>query len=220
MNVILSVFLTKNIDPQRNIKWPIDYSILQPFLDSVSNYKSIIFTDELDGESNIIKIDESSMITNPYFKRWELYSNYLKSNLNIDYVWVVDSTDVVLLKDPFNFMKKKTIYCGFAEPGETLGSLWMINNHPFHYKWLINNKEKLFLNDGVVGSDRKTMINLCDNILDIYSKSIVSKKELLFDLSAFNYLVYNDTKINLITDNIVSDFKKYDLNSSAIWRHK
>ena len=68
-NIILTSYLTRTIDPQRNRKWQPKYSDLQPLIDSCKDHKLVILHDEHfeHPEKENVQFVKIESYLNPYF---------------------------------------------------------------------------------------------------------------------------------------------------------
>lgn len=213
-NVVISHYLTSKVDKQRNKKWVPNKNDINVLLNSLNknNIDSVIFTDELDGD-NFIKVKSYYPA---YIERWLLSLKYLKENDDIDFVWLVDSTDTELLNVPFNDMKRGILYCGSEH--NTLNDAWMIEHNKYINDWLLLNSDKQLLNCGLVGGDRDTIIRLCQDLIKVFFNSFIDNKDLYFDMGPFNFAAYTGG-FNIKTGPLVHSLFKYN-EKTGWWKHK
>jgi hypothetical protein len=50
----------------------------------------------------------------PYWRRWLAPYDYIEARPEIRYAWLVDSTDVRMVHNPFPAMTPDTFYCGWG----------------------------------------------------------------------------------------------------------
>ena len=235
-NILITTLLTTNVDPQRGVKWPADASVLSPWLESVERFdiNGVVLADELKklprGYSNteVVNVPPSKM--NVYYQRWLHIYQYLRDNEDIQWVWCTDGSDVEILRDPFEDMTTGRLYVGY-EPSK-VGTQWMKNNHPAkRLQNFINiNQNKTMLNAGVVGGDRDSVMKLARGIVQEYDDAECDRffkidntpsKSEVGDMAAFNKVVYEKFSANYETGpRIVTEFKAYTDNGTAIFKHK
>lgn len=216
MKVITS-YLTKYKDEQRGVNWESNENLIYPLAYSCEKrgVELIVlndcFEDGIRNGATFIKIDTNC---NPYFDRWRIQSEYLKT-IEDENVFLVDSTDVIMQYDPFYSIEKGKIYVG--DEFEVIGSDWMLKNSNGKVKEFIeNNMDIILLNCGVLGGSREDIINISEDILKIYQKELD-----IVEMPIFNYVLrtkYNDRLVR--GRNITSIFKAYESNSHAFFKHK
>jgi len=219
MRAILTAFFNKHKDTQRNVYWDADPKQLQPLIESIKNNKLIVFTDclnELDTDKVQYKKVETTK--SPYFERWFQYYQYLEQHPELDQVFCVDATDVVMLNDPFPKMQPSTIYVG--DENEIVGCWWSLEKHPapFLQEFMKENKDTL-LNIGLLGGDRSDIMNLISDFIDIYNQHDDLGET---DMAVFNYLLYTKY-FPLLShgEHVNTKFKKYETDNNKPWfRHK
>lgn len=221
-NAILTVWFTGQPDPERNnILWNSDKKLLEPLIKSVKDQKLIILNDcfEPSKEKNIEFVRVESSIS-PYFQRWISYYQYLREHTEIDNVWLVDASDVEMLKDPFKDMVADTLYVG-SEP-DILGCKWIISTQqaPMLIAFVLKNRKNTLLNAGLIGGSRTDIAEFCRQFIDTYTGLIGQKYSA--DMGIFNYLCYNNWSTRLeYGSKINTRFKAFETdNKEAIWKHK
>lgn len=233
-DILITTFLTANIDPQRGKKWSSDSSLLSPWLETMERgeWEGIILADELKTlppgylASRVINVEASSM--NVYYQRWLHIYQYLRENEDIRWVWCTDGTDVEILRDPFKSMLVGRLYVG-VEP-TIISNPWLSDNHPSElFQTFIKRFSKSpLLNAGVVGGDRETVKELARKIVSLYNdleaerffKQDLSARE-IGDMAAFNKVVYEDFGSRMYHGpDITTEFKGYKDNGTAKFKHK
>ena len=122
---IVTTYLTFRKDSQRKYVWPSDcFDIMKNFYESVvkQDLNCIILMDKLSDKfiheytTNKIKFVRCNCdILNPADIRWKLYYDLLKSRTDFNNVFFTDISDVIVLKNPFQFMELDKVYCGDEE---------------------------------------------------------------------------------------------------------
>lgn len=235
-NVVITSLLTANIDPQRGIKWPADASVLSNWLESIERYEieGVVLADELKklprGYSNteVVNVPVSNM--NVYYQRWMHIYQYLRDNEDIQWVWCTDGSDVEVLREPFNGMVEGFLYSGY-EPS-MVGTQWMKNNHPAKalQTFIKTYSKNTMLNAGVVGGSRDVIMKLARGIVQEYADNEADRffgedstppRSELGDMAAYNKVAYEIFGGNIRTGpQIVTEFKSYTDNGTAIFKHK
>ncbi|MDY0199249.1 MAG: hypothetical protein RBR68_15700 [Tenuifilaceae bacterium] len=217
-NIILSAYFTQFPDPQRKYKWEPKMSDLEVLLSSTKEFETVIFTDELSStSSSIVKIPRRTTC-NPYIEKWKSCLSFLRDNQDIDFVWITDSTDTELLKNPFPYMEKEILYIGYLGVSVNIG--WMQQRHPSMREWLYNNRDKPRLMAGTVGGSRDIMIRLIVRILRAYEIFRSNETPLVLDMGPFNYAVHEYNLPYVTGSQICNEFKTYDRKGPGWWRHK
>lgn len=230
--IILTSYFTGVIDPQRGEKWQFKEDDLLPLVKSANEQSSkiVVITDIIQfRERNNLEIDNSNLSfdcdpgykdLNPYFRRWFSYRLFLLEN-PCDNVWIVDATDVKMLKNPFQIIEPSILYCGWER--EFIGCAWMQNNHKSNFiqNFIKSNIRTPLLNAGVVGGSYEVVIEFLNRLCDMYD--ILPDMELnKTDMPLFNWVIYSHFLGRFKTGpTITTEFKKYDLNNqTALFAHK
>lgn len=205
-NVILAAYLNDLNDPQTGKKWS-NKEKLEPLIKSVKDQKLVI-------------LEGSVEPFNPYFQRWLEYFKYLRDHPEIDNVFIVDATDTEMLRNPFEVPLGDNIYVGQEE--NSLGIPWMLrhNTYPTIRSFVVQNRTKTLLNCGVVGGSRQNLMNLCQDIFNMYFES--NKAIGPYEMGVFNMLMYTKYVDKLVHGpEVTTKFKAYETdNKVARFRHK
>lgn len=221
-NVVLSCLFTTKIDPQRNNHMQASESMVKAMHDSLNGRELVLFTDELETEYS----HKTIVTEQPYFQRWVTYLNYLKANKDIAYAWCIDATDVELLGEPFNGLEAGKLYIGSEH--KLVGDDWMMAHHQSKklQSFMDGNRNQL-LNAGLVGGDRKTLIDFLTHLVHLYIDNKIDvwhgkDKDLgVGDMAALNYVAYTYFMDRLVFGpQINTIFKSEQRNGFSIWKHK
>jgi len=230
-NIIITCYFTKLKDFQRNDNmFKEDVSLLQPLIDSMKGQKLIILNDcfenHIDGSIEFFHVNTG--MSRVYYQRWVSILEYLILNNNkINNVFCIDSTDVILLNNPFNNMKDNVLYIG-DEPNK-LSCEWMVKNHSniILQKFMKENKDEVLLNAGIIGGSLENIVRFVSKLLSTYSDMVsekyFNKKEDSgdSDMGLFNYIartyfgniIQHGTKVNTV-------FKDNKKNDVSWFKHK
>lgn len=154
---------------------------------------------------------------NPYFHRWQVIADWLET-ADVDRVWCVDATDVVMLHDPFPHMQPGVLYSG-SEP-RRLGvddehMEWLRSGHPTYAAFCDAHPERWYMNPGILGGDTVDVLRAA-RMLAAYEAPTE-----LTDMGAWQHIAYLfDDK--LVTGHPVhTEYRAYDhTNPDAWWAHK
>lgn len=231
MNIIITTFFTNGLDPQRNLKWADDdFSIIKDFYESIIrlDLNCLILIDNSSDsfvrkyETSKIKfqrVDSSGL--NLVDIRWKIYNDILLNN-NYEYVFFLDISDIIILKDPFPFLSDNNIYCG-DENDCNINNSWMLNRY-----YLLRNSissidhyiNKIILNAGILGGKSDKLIEITKEIANILN--VANIKSTTVDMCAFNHVLrsyYNDNIIHGLPVNTI--FRANDFNNDIAWfKHK
>jgi len=231
-NVILTSYFNYTADPQRGKRWQAQIEELMPLIKSCIKHKQhlIVFSDcFVDSvNSEYIKFEKSlpSKTHSPNVYRWIVYQEWMQRN-DFDKCWMVDSTDVVLLKEPFKILEKGKLYCG-DEIGMITDNSWMrktqerfISNIPDYRQIILRHKNEILINCGLVGGCSDVIEPLIDIWAGLHKTKTVGLRYST-DMAIFNYVAhkhYNDVLVH--GEAINTKFKHEELNNKkAIWKHK
>lgn len=234
MGCIITTYFTSEKDPQRPDIWANDdFSIIEEFYKSIqkNDLNTIILIDNSSEEFinqyktdkiDFIRCDSSGL--NMVDVRWGLYNQLLKNKPDISEAFFVDVSDVVVLKNPFSFIKSDKIYCGDEE---TINSenKWMLNrysllNHPEINSLSSNYLNKKVLNAGILGGNRKFLLDITAKISDILNYSKIKKTTV--DMCVFNHVLYTYYENIIIHGQPVNTvFRAEDIDNETAWfKHK
>lgn len=212
-DVVIACYFAGVPDAQRgNERWATDLKPIQKLKRSVEErgYEFVLIHNCFD-LPNLTTIQGS-----PYFERWLKEWQYLRDHPEIERCFVVDATDVDMLNNPFTNMKPGVLYVG-DEPSQTLNNSWLIGNHPKFSKYFMDNADKTMLNCGVVGGERKLVMEL---LRSIYDYGFSQHKEQT-EMGIFNYLMYTDFADRIdYGRHVTTLFKRFEPSSTAWFRHK
>lgn len=222
-NVILSTYLTSGVDVQRGKKMPRDGSMLAPLVNSVRAHGAdmVLLHDIGDAcPSGVESVPVEAPLT-AYTQRWISQWQWLRDHPEVDRVWMVDATDTELLRDPWAHLREDALYCGW-EP-TVLGCDWIRTHTPPNLlAWVDENRDRMLLNTGVVGGDRRTVMSLCRGMIDAWALS--PREDPLQEMCFYNYVVYSaaDAGNQIVTGPAVTTLFKANekQHPTAIWRHK
>lgn len=226
-NVILTSYFTSIQDPQRpNEKWEASKEAVQVLAESCIDENLVILNDCFEDDGLFCRVHVQ---LNPYFQRWVSYYEYLLANRGgIDKVFLVDATDVELLRSPWDFMEPGLLYTG-DEP-QILGCDWIVNKHP-HVKLqeLFKLKERsILLNAGLLGGSVEVVIEFIGKLLSFYFQSVNDTHFNpgregcgITDMGLFNYIARTEFEGRLRHGRMVNtEFKNEERNSFSWWKHK
>jgi len=198
MNVVLSSYLIKKPDPQRNVFWkPNDSDVVKTWIGSVEKFglNAVIFHDELSSEfcedwAGAVRFKQV-MWSAPWSateERFQIYMDWIIQN-ECDLVLTTDISDVEFYLDPFPLMDDPDkIYIGV----ET----WKASTNNCVGRWMkaafgeVTDTDKMILNPGILGGHRETLIGFLGRLID--EMRLGRPGSVGLDLVAFNRLIYRD----------------------------
>lgn len=226
--VFASYFNTKK-DPLRKITWSSDVAQVEDLIHSVTNQNvSIkIFHDCFENPPSIdncefIKVSlDLNYSTNVY--RWFVYLNHIKHN-NYKKIFMVDSTDVIMQKNPFEHINENLLYIG-SEFNQIIPHKYL--NKRRHLFDIADWKDVMerhlnssLLNCGICGGEESIVKQFLKILTDTHEKQSYGIKDSL-DMPIFNYILYKYFSDQIVTGNPVhTKFKQYEINDTSWWRHK
>lgn len=213
-NRVVTAFFTSHIDPQRGRQCPADPALVEPWRTSITGAETVILHDSLDEAPGRVHMP-SGMIA--YVQRWCAYYQYLRDHPS-RWVFCTDGFDVTMLREPWEQMRPGVLYVGY-EPA-IVGIPWMIDRHPEHRQWIIDNADRTLLNCGVIGGDHATVMRFCRDMAHLCLSS-----RAVFDMGSFNKLAYSPQWADrIVTGPKVTTLFKHNQtardNDFSWWSHK
>lgn len=213
-NVVIACYFTGVIDPQRNERWTANHHAIDKLQVSLVD-RGIEFA----LIHNCFDLPNATIMTgNPYFERWLKQWQYLRDHPEIEYIFVVDATDVDMVNVPFDHMQPNKLYIG-DEPTETLSNAWLLSRHQESTvnNYFRANSDKPLLNCGVVGGDRELVMSVCRDMYDYHFEHPNEQT----DMGIFNYLMHTKYADQIeYGRHVTSLFKRFERQTSAWFRHK
>lgn len=213
-DVVIACYFANVMDPQRNQAWFANMQQVEKLKQSVEaqGIEFVLIHNCFDLPNKV------SISTTPYFERWLKEWQYLRDHPEIANVFVVDATDVDMVNNPFTHIKPNTLYVG-DEPNQKINSNWMLTRHlePSVNRYLRANGDKPLLNCGVVGGDRRIVMDL---LKDMYQYHFAKPHDLT-EMGIFNVLLHDKYADRIeYGRKVTSLFKKYEVTTDAWFRHK
>jgi hypothetical protein len=217
-DVVIACYFNSFIDEQidRGFRWPADSERIRDLTSTVgaSSNRLVILHDCL-GNITPIENHKIDCPDSPYRFRWRAELEYLANHPEVQYVWLVDSTDVRLLNDPFPHMQPGTLYTGWETV--CVGIDYIRRYSASYPDWVEANKARTLLNCGVVGGDRSTVMWLCSRMLELWAEL---GGEPLEEMVYFNIASYEHPR--LVTGQLATTaYKSYaTFDPISWWAHK
>ena len=234
-HLVLTSFFNTLVDPQRNTNWNSDIDRVMPLVNSVVNHNQSIrihhdcFTNVTQTDnilwSKFAPIGEFS----PAVQRWFYYLEYLTTlKEKPEFVFMVDSTDVLMLSDPFTNMKPGTVYTG-DEAKKTIHDKWMkekLKKLPKSFRdeyWSLMStlpKNNPQMNAGVFGADVNLAIEFLERLCN-YHKQYSRNEKTSFDMPVYNYTLVKHYRDKFQQGKPINTvFKGNEYDYSCWWKHK
>lgn len=214
---IVTCYLNGAVDPQRGSRFTPSIKEAQPLIDSAVKYGDlVIITDCIfDKEGNNVELIQVEPKTlNPYYRRWQLYKDYIDNLTEDTIIFFVDATDVEVLRDPFDLMLANTLYVGWEN--DLIGNnKWLRDHHKELPELFERYSSGRMYNAGVIGGEIKVLKRFLDEMQKYLYRSGFT------DMAAFNYVLYHNI-FNIVSgETVTTEFKKFDYNNRiARFRHK
>jgi hypothetical protein len=234
MNFVLTTYFTSEKDPQSSNIWSNDdFTIIKKFYDSIVEHdlNCIILIDNSSDafiekyktdKIQFVRCDSSGL--NMIDIRWKLYHDLLSQNTDISSAFFLDVSDVVILKNPFNYIQPDKIYCGDEEIINQ-ESQWMLRRYKLLSNKEIDNELKKYLdkkviNAGILGGNRDYLIDITGKISNLLLHSKITHTTV--DMCAFNHVLYTYYRTNLVHGLPVNTvFRADDSDNKIAWfKHK
>lgn len=222
-SVVLAAYYNYTRNPQGGGVWPGDDKALSALRESCKKQgvKLVIFSNCLEGE-DIVHSAPGHFV--PNVRRWFAYREWLEKNPHKK-IFMVDSTDVECLRNPFPEMKEGVIYCG-DECDMKVDNYWMRKHQQQHvgatdYRKVISeNAKKTLINCGLVGGDYETVTKFLRFLCTCHQRYTKTKINST-DMAMFNYVMWKYFKDIIVTGNFINTkFKYYEYNETSWFKHK
>lgn len=222
---VITSYFTTEVDTQRNRQWVANLDDIQDLINSTvkAGVDLVILHDCFDPSTPVppnVKLVKVEAPLNPYFQRWVSQWEYLREHPEIGKVFMVDATDVEVLKDPFPHVQRDQIYVG-SELTQTWNN-WMVVNFPQPWIRQVCRQYARYplLNCGIVGGSRTDVMALLRQMNTKYFDEQGNVGP--FEMGLFNYCVRTYWQGKIVTGNQVhTKFKGYELNNTFAWfKHK
>lgn len=222
-NVLITSFFNGLPDAQRkDTKWQADASKIDALRESVValKHRMVILNNCFNKRNTVlVQWERVPQGVNPYFQRWLSQWQFLRSHPEIGQVFLTDSTDVVMLHDPFPHLEAGKIYVG--DEKAKVGCPWM-------RKAAVSQKLKRFIgrfdryplyNCGVVGGSREDVMRLCRQVYEAYFEKY---PEELVEMPIFNEVLYTQWPLAQVESGrkVTTVFKRQEKESAAWFKHK
>lgn len=199
-SVVLAAYFNHKKDPQRRKAWAPDINLLRTLTESVNaqGCHTIIFhncfsDDQIEDLSEIasFRYVEGDADYQPTVFRWFCYRDYLNSHRH-ESVFMVDSTDVEMLRNPFPEMESNTLYSG-DEYNRRLNATYIIEKQayiedPEVRGFLGEIRRKRLLNAGICGGDWHTVTKFLEALThnhSSHSRRVITST----DMPIYNYTI-------------------------------
>ena len=225
--VLLAAYFNSVDDPQRGEKWEPDPTQLDTLVQSCErngvDYR--IFHDCIETDNpNFVKVEPQSDHA-PNVWRWFVFKEWLESN-TVDNVFMVDSTDVEVLRNPFMSINPDKLYVG-DEYAMRTDNQWMRVNQECHLSTLPNyrrtiaaNGRNVLLNCGITGGSYKIVMEYLKHRTELHAKHTKGVLKST-DMAIFNYLVCKYFKGRITNGlKVNTRFKKFEYNKVSMFKHK
>lgn len=161
----------------------------------------------------------------PSVTRWFEYYKYLKEIEEMpESVFMVDSTDVKMLKNPFPHLQENFLYCGDEE--KTVETTYLSSKIPFiqldDYSNIIqNNISHKLLNAGICGGKIDIVLEFLDKLTSCHKLTSNNLTDISLDMPVYNYVLLKYFKDSVKYGlQVNTPFKQNTHNEISWWKHK
>lgn len=225
--IVLAAYLNSLPDPQRKDNWMPDVSKVAPLIDSCikNGVDYRIFHDCIDTDDpKFVKVSPQYEHS-PNAWRWFLYHDWVKSNPH-DNIFMVDSTDVEMLRNPFVTMNPNRLYVG-DEFNMRVDNGWMRRNQEPYLKSLKDYRHvistysrEVLINCGIVGGGRDVVMEYLEKRVSVHEKHTKGVTDST-DMAIFNYICWKYFKDRLTSGlKVNTKFKQFERNGISFFKHK
>jgi hypothetical protein len=212
----VTVYMTRG---QKMTRHPVhnyrpDFKVLTRLAESVAPYgELIVVTDSLTpkhvpshlrGSVTIRRV--APLRDNFFMARWDAIRDTLHTRPDLELVYAVDGRDVVVVKDPWDYIQAGILYT-CTEPshlivgrgrrwlGQPLGRSGFINDIGYHPSpvvrtWIRRHRGLVALNAGVVAADRATMLKFATRMAEARLEDHM--REDYTDMGLFNWVAHSE----------------------------
>lgn len=224
--ILLASYFNSVADPQRKIKWGASPGDLMALATSCRKHgvKFKIFHDCLPIDTDEFPWVKGPRDQAPNVYRWEIYRDYLEKN-PAPFVFMVDSTDVEVLRNPFISMNPGRLYSGDEQ--EKTDNIWMRRNQQPHlaslrdYRSFISHHHNSpLLNCGIVGGSQDLVMEYLGHRVEIHrehTRGVLAST----DMAVHNYIARKYFKGRISHGiKVNTRFKQYEYNTVSFFKHK
>jgi hypothetical protein len=230
---VLASYFNHKADPQRKEIWdPDDFISVLPLISSVvsKKLKIKIFHNCFKEYPEIENCEWIRVDPNPEFvpnvARWFIQKEWIEKNQDIvDAVFMVDSTDVEMLRNPFKKIREGVLYCG-DEVHNKVENKWMKTTQepllkiPDYRSIIEENKDHILLNCGIFGGYKSQVLDYLTKLC-MYHSEYSNNVDGSTDMSVFNYTMFKHFKeIYEHGPHVNTKFKFFEYNETSWWKHK
>lgn len=211
--------------------WMNKHTNILPLINSVkkNNCKIIIFYDDLEetfsnDHCEFIKVNVNNEYT-PTISRWFHYKDYLINN-EYENIFMTDSTDVLMLKNPFEYVRNNILYCGseyrvnfsykYKYIKEKINNIKILD-----FKNILKNYDNhILLNCGIVGGQYNICLEFL-NLLTLYHEQTSKNIKQSLDIPIFNYTLLKHFKYRIkYGQEVHTKFTDNEFNEISWWKHR
>lgn len=225
--ILLAAYFNSVDDPQRNEKWEPTPGAVSALVKSCekNGVDFRVFHDCLDvDDERFIKVPHRTDQA-PNVLRYFVFIDWLRRN-PFDNVFLVDSTDVEVLRNPFMSINPNKLYVG-DEYAMKVDNPWMRTNQEPHLKSLKDyraviaaNARAVLPNCGITGGAYEMVMEYLEHRVILHgthTKGVLKST----DMAIFNYIVHKYFKGRTTSGlKINTRFKRYETNKISLFRHK
>jgi hypothetical protein len=236
-NYVCSTYFKKKTNIQSGRKFNADdFIYMKNWYESARkfNLNCIVFHDSLSNDFinkhqddiQFINVEQKSLNIVDY--RWVVYDEYLKINKdNIDMILFTDISDVVFLKNPFDFMlcKPDMLFVGTEET--TISNNWITKRNRYFHKIIPDiieyekqHRNKKLNNCGILGGNVNLISEFIHDMATILLQA--NLESTTFDMVVLNYLLYTKYVDKFFAGHpLNTKFKKNEKNNNECYiKHK
>ena len=135
---------------------------------------------------------------------------------------MTDGSDVTVVKNPFNKFKNLCAGSEFSKGFKNQclkEKISLFNSMNLKEKFVYHkNPVNTVYNAGILGGNRKDVLNFLKNMINIFEKFDNEIKTKNLNMIVFNYVIYKIYSQNIISGNTLhSKFKKYENNRTDVY---
>jgi hypothetical protein len=174
--------------------------------------------------------DAGRFDTSVYWARWMAETDYIRQHEEIGQLFVVDTTDVEMLRNPFGEVDPDTLYVGSQSDQLLEYHVRRSGRDKVWQDWLRkpDQWQRQLLNPGVIGGERAIVLEMISSMVEKWALNWIDAQNGTdrltgsYEMAYFNLIGYEEFADRLVFGPAVTThFDAFDVDNQVAWfRHK